>query len=134
LIVLDTSVFIAFLRASDRDHGPVAEWLATEPDRLTTTPLCLAEMDRLAGTEGAAALRDNLKSGAVEVHWWPSALEVTLRIAGSRPELGLADASLVALAAHSGTTRIATLDHRHFRSLPPLTGEPAFVLLPADAD
>jgi predicted nucleic acid-binding protein len=44
------------------------------------------------------------------------------------------DASLVAIAARLGTTDIATLDERHFRTLRPLTGEPAFRLLPADAD
>lgn len=46
--------------------------------------------------------------------------------------LGLVDASLVALAARLQTSRIATLDERHFRALPPVTGEPAFTLLPAD--
>jgi predicted nucleic acid-binding protein len=48
--------------------------------------------------------------------------------------LGLADASLVAIAGRLGTAEIATLDERHFRALRPLTGEPAFRLLPADAD
>ena len=42
------------------------------------------------------------------------------------------DASLLALAARLSTTRIATLDERHFRVLEPLTREPAFTLLPAD--
>jgi uncharacterized protein len=46
--------------------------------------------------------------------------------------LGLVDASLVALAARLSSTRIATLDERRFRVLEPLTGEPAFTLLPAD--
>ena len=44
-----------------------------------------------------------------------------------------ADASLVALAARLGTTSIATFDERHFRAMQPLTGEPAFTLLPVDA-
>jgi uncharacterized protein len=59
---------------------------------------------------------------------------MTLKVARAREDIGLTDASLVALAAHLGTTRIVTLDHRHFRRLQPLTGEPGFVLLPADAD
>jgi uncharacterized protein len=46
--------------------------------------------------------------------------------------LGLADASLIALASRLETTRIATLDERHFRIVKPLTGQAAFVLLPAD--
>jgi predicted nucleic acid-binding protein len=70
------------------------------------------------------------------VEWWPSALEDTL-VAASRYkaiEIGLADASLIALAAHLRTTTIATLDERHFRAVKPLTGKvDAFALLPADS-
>jgi hypothetical protein len=40
---------------------------------------------------------------------------------------------LLALAARLETTRIATLDERHFRVIRPLTGEAAFTLLPTDA-
>lgn len=47
--------------------------------------------------------------------------------------LELADTSLLALAARLETARIATLDERHFRIVKPLTGQAAFVLLPADA-
>ena len=48
-------------------------------------------------------------------------------------ELGLADASLMVLAAHLQMIAVATLDERHFRALKPLTGGKAFRLLPADA-
>jgi hypothetical protein len=53
-------------------------------------------------------------------------------VSRARPDLGLTDASLVALAGRLNTTRIATLDHRHFRTLQTRDGQP-FVLLPADA-
>jgi predicted nucleic acid-binding protein len=46
--------------------------------------------------------------------------------------LGLADASLVALAERLDTVEIATLDERHFRSVRPLAGGGAFRLLPMD--
>ena len=47
--------------------------------------------------------------------------------------LGLADASLVALAKHVETTSIATLDERHFRVvLQPVTEADAFRLVPQD--
>jgi hypothetical protein len=48
---------------------------------------------------------------------------------------GITKAELVrrVLAARLQTTRVATLDERHFRALGPLTGEAAFTLLPADA-
>jgi predicted nucleic acid-binding protein len=46
--------------------------------------------------------------------------------------LGLADASLVALAKRLETITIATLDERHFRAVRPLAGGAAFRLLPQD--
>lgn len=109
-------------------------------DALSTTPLILAEVDHLvlaSGGAGAArALRDDLARGAYQVEWWSSALHDTIGAARryESMDLGLADASLVALAAHLNTTRIATLDERHFRTVRPLTGKAdAFTLLPADA-
>lgn len=109
-------------------------------DALITTPLILAELDHLLSVSGGAkaahGLREDLSSGAYQVEWWPSALEDT--IAASRRydtmDLGLADASLVALARHLDTTNVATLDERHFRVIRPLSGRAsAFTLLPADA-
>ena len=45
--------------------------------------------------------------------------------------LGLADASLIVLAARYSTTRIVTFDERAFRAVTPLQGG-AFTVLPAD--
>jgi predicted nucleic acid-binding protein len=45
--------------------------------------------------------------------------------------VGLADASVAVIAAAAKTTRLLTLDERHFRPMRPLWGE-AFTLLPAD--
>jgi hypothetical protein len=49
-------------------------------------------------------------------------------------QLGLADASLVALANRPETIEIATLDERHFRAVRPLGDDGAFRLVPADAE
>jgi len=46
--------------------------------------------------------------------------------------IGLADASVVVVAARHGTTRVLTLDERHFRAVRPLRGR-SFRILPADA-
>ncbi len=46
-------------------------------------------------------------------------------------QIGLADASMVVLAARYGTSTIVTLDERCFRAMQPLTGG-HFTLLPAD--
>ena len=94
-------------------------------------------MDHLVTRHGgaAAALRlyDDFDGGAYRIEWWPASLYETLEVARDNPPLGLTDASLIAIAGRLGVTDIATLDERHFRAVRPLTGEPAFRLLPADA-
>ena len=140
MIVLDTSVVLAFMDRGDPNYERVRGWMEAVKEELCATPLILAELDhlvpRMGGTRAVEALRASFESGAYTVEWWRSALHETIEIA-SRYEsidLGLTDASLIALAAHLKTTRIATLDERHFRAVQPLDGKAAhFTLLPADA-
>lgn len=135
--MLDTSVAVAFMNRRDDDHERVAEWMETVGEDLFTTPLIVAEIDHLVsrygGPDVALAFYDDLMSGAYLIEWWPEAVTETVSAAREHRDIGLADASLVSLAARLGTTLIATLDERHFRSFGPLTGEAAFALLPADA-
>jgi predicted nucleic acid-binding protein len=137
VIVLDTSVVLSFMNRRDDDHERVAAWIETVNEELLTTPLIVAEIDhlvsRIGGAEAAHAFYEDLASGAYQVEWWPEAIFETVAAAEERWGLGLADASLMALAARLGTTRLATLDERHFRAARPPTGEAAFTLLPADA-
>jgi uncharacterized protein len=138
LIVVDSSAIIAYMNSADRHHAEVAQWLQAEEDDLATTPLIVTEADHLAGAYGGAraakALRGDLVAGAYLVEWWPEALGAAVRVAERYAEmnLGLADASLVALAQRLKTTAIATLDERHFRAVRPLAGAKAFRLLPRD--
>ena len=134
-VVLDTSVVIALMRARDAEHERVRGWLDTLDDELVTSPLAVAEMDQHAaalGPDFSRGLWDDLRSGAYAVRWWADAMVETIAIADAHPEIGLTDASLVALAGRLRTDRIATLDLDHFRSLTTPDGA-AFVLLPADA-
>ena len=124
----------------DVNHERVREWVGRVQDELCTTPLVLAELDYLVpkqgGSAAAQALRDDFQDGAYLVEWWRSALRETIATASlyESIDLGLTDASLIALAAHLETTRIATLDERHFRAARPLPGGAEnFTLLPADA-
>lgn len=140
MIVLDTSVVLALVDESDIWHKRVWEWMEGVPDELCTTPLVLAELDHMVplkgGSVAAEAVRADFRDGAYTVEWWRSALFETIEVA-SRYEsigLGLTDASLVALAAYLETTRIATLDERHFRTVRPLGDDAHFVLLPTDAN
>ena len=137
MIVLDTSVVVSFMNRGDRDHERVASWMETVGEDLFTTPLIVAEIDHLVsrggGLDAALAFYKDLRSGAYLVEWWADAVAESVTAARENAGIGLADASLLALAARLRTTRVATLDERHFRATQPLTGEAAFVLLPADA-
>jgi hypothetical protein len=134
-VVLDTSIVVALMRARDTHHESVRRFVETLDDDLVTSPLAVAEMDRIAaglGPHFSTGLWEDLRSGAYAVRWWADAMLETIAIAREHPEVGLTDASLVALAARLRTDRIATLDLDHFRSLTTPDGQP-FVLLPADA-
>jgi uncharacterized protein len=139
VIVVDTSIVVAYMNAADDYHAAVAGWLDCADDDLSTTPLIIAEVDHLVGARGGPtarrALHRDLAAGAYMVEWWPGAIAAVVKIAERYADtgLGLADASLVALAERLGTIDIATLDERHFRAVRPLAGGKAFRLLPADA-
>jgi hypothetical protein len=138
LIVVDTSVVVAFMNATDTWHAEVSEWLDGEAEELATTPMVIAEIDHLVATRGGSAatrgLWTDLAAGAYLVEWWGGAVNAAVRVAERYADsgIGLTDASLVALAERLETVSIATLDERHFRMLRPLTGEAAFRLLPTD--
>ncbi len=138
MIVLDTSVVLAFMNRKDAHHAIVSEWIGANDDELVTTPFVLAELDHLVGRYGGTiatrALRQDLASGAYQVEWWPTATQEAVAIAEGHEsmQLGLTDASLLALAARTSANRIATLDERHFRAVRQGSGD-AFTLLPADA-
>ena len=136
MIVVDTSVILAFMNSTDTHHESVAGWLDAEQDDLVTTPLIVAESDHLVGARGGPAarrsLRADLTAGAYLVEWWTDAIATSVQVAERYADSGLslADASLVALAERVETITIATLDERHFRVITPLSGEPAFELRP----
>lgn len=137
-MIVDTSILVALFDARDRRHPEVLAWYGGVRGVFVTTPLVVAEADHMvearAGGLATQALYANLASGALEVAWWPDATATTLEVVADRPDVGLTDASLVALADRRGTHEIATLDEPHFRSLRPLSGDAPFRLLPADAD
>lgn len=138
MIVLDTSVIYALLDVADRRHRQALEWYEALDEELVTTPLVLAEADHLAATRGGlravSAFRADVRAGAYLVDWWPTAARDAAEVADRYADLGigLADASLVVLAARIESTDIATFDERHFRAVRPLVGAEAFRLLPLD--
>lgn len=139
MIVVDASFAYALLDRRDAGFAAARSWYDQSHPELITTPLILAEVDHLAlrrlGRAATAGFRADVARGAYRVSWWEAAVEETVRVAEHYGDLGisLADASLIALAGRLETTSIATFDERHFRAVQPLTGEPAFTVLPVDA-
>lgn len=139
MIVFDASFVYALLAVDDANHQEAAKWYGQTSERLTTTPLVLAEIDYLVRRRGGhrptSAFRRDLASDAYDVQWWPRAAAEAVAVAEQYADLGLSltDASLVALAGHIGTDSVATFDERHFRVVRPLSGGAAFTLLPRDA-
>jgi predicted nucleic acid-binding protein len=135
VVVLDTSFVVEYYEADAPCQGQIEAWYLAADEDFVTSPLAVAEMDHLVPRRGGSAARKSLwrdfDSGAWQVRWWADAMDETIAIARKRPEIGLVDASLVALANRLRTDRIATLDD-HFRTLKTRGGKP-FTMLPADA-
>jgi predicted nucleic acid-binding protein len=136
--VADTSVVYAMVDKDDANHEAAVGWYhRAEPD-LVTTLLVLAEADHLIGKRLGDRVQarwwTELTIGAYVVDWWPSAVkqvaEIAQRWAGV--QLGLTDASLIALADRYETLDIATFDDRHFRAVRSLDDGRPFRLLPTD--
>jgi predicted nucleic acid-binding protein len=136
-LIADSSFIVALMNEGDTHHESVRSFYEEHAGELVTTPLALAEIDHVVrarmGEHGGSIVADEVAAGGIRLEWWPAAPFEIVDVARRYPDVGLVDASLVALAAHAATTRIATLDHRRFRALRPLTGEGSFTLLPADA-
>jgi predicted nucleic acid-binding protein len=134
-VIVDTSALLAFFDASEPDHRAVSEVLVTA-ETPVVSPYVVAELDYLVGTrhglERELVVLDELASGA-----WDLADLDTASLRRAREviaayqdqQIGVADASIVVLAARYRTRSIATLDRRHFDVLRPLDGG-SFQVLP----
>jgi len=137
-VVLDTSIIVALVVADEDEHDLVREWIFSQDDDLVTTPLALAEIDHVVTARASRLITQRVwmdfDNDAYQVRWWADALAETLKIlrVESKLDIGIVDASLVALAERLNTTRIATLDHRHFRQIT-VDGGKHFTIFPADA-
>jgi uncharacterized protein len=136
VLILDTSGLLAAIDASQRRHRDCAEVIAARSGPLFLSPFVLAELDYLLGTrvgaEAQQALLAEVARGAYRLEPFDAgdvgvAHEVIAKYADL--QLGLADASIVVLAARHGVRDVLTLDRRHFTVVRPLAGR-AFRLWP----
>lgn len=139
MILLDTSGLLAAIDASQRQHAAAFAALRAIPAPWLLSPFVLAELDYLLATRvGQAAERALLGEVGRGVYrleaFAPADIAAAERVIARYDdlEIGLADASIVVLAARYGIRDVLTLDERHFQVLRGAGGRP-FRLLPADA-
>jgi predicted nucleic acid-binding protein len=118
----------------------VADVLATETRPPILSAFIAAELDyflqKLFGKHGNRPFIEDLAAGRFEVPALERADFIEIQSLNERYRdlsPGIADLSIVVLAARYRTTRILTFDQRHFRVLRPLQGG-SFTLLPFDDD
>ena len=139
MIILDTSGLVAAYGRDQAHAKDVVDVLGGDEGPLVLSPFVLAELDYLIGSRlGVAAelnLLEDVAGGVYRLAEFTQrdvaqARSVVAKYSGL--EIGLADASVVVLAAQHATTRVLTLDLRHFRAMEPIQGG-HFTILPADA-
>jgi uncharacterized protein len=137
-LVVDAGPLIAMVDETDpradsvhriltADHGDwvVPAYVAAEADHMIA--------QRIGPGAERAFLRD-LASGIYEVQaLTPEEHQLAVELDQDHPGMGLADLSVIVLAARYRTQRILTFDERDFRRVRPLDGD-SFVLLPADLE
>ncbi len=137
MIVLDASGLLSALDESQPRHEDARRALDNETPPYLLSPFVVAEVDYLIVRDaGVDAELDFLRTVAdrtyelvpFEVDDVVRALEIVARYRDLG--IGVSDASLVVLAERYGTTRVLTLDERHFRAL--RVGRKRFVILPTD--
>lgn len=138
-LLLDAGALYVHANRTDPLHEAVVETIDAEQGRLITSEAAAQEADYLIGSrlgiDAELAFLHDLATGAFEVACLDLSDRAKVEGVARRYRdlhLGLADATLVVLAARFRTTRLASVDLQHFRAIEPLYGE-FFTLLPADA-
>lgn len=136
MIVADTSGLLALFNAKEPSHLEVVNALAGTDDVLAVSPYVVAELDylvatRIGVTAELAVLRELAGAGyelaSIDAGLLEAAADIVERFADLN--IGVTDASIVALAKRYRTDRVLTLDHRHFDVLRTVEGAP-FTVLP----
>lgn len=136
MLLVDTGPLVAYLNRNDRDHDRCAELLEGRADELLVTPYVVTEACYLVAKYVGADAEINLVEAVatadltqVQVDSADLARMAELMRQYRAFPLGVADASVIAVAERRKLTEIATLDRRHFAAVVPLHA-PAFDLLP----
>jgi len=137
-IVADTGAIYALYDKRDANHEEVVRAATPERGAILIPTSILAEVDyllnRFLGAAAGLSFLDDLIDGVFLLEPLSTAdLQACRRLLVQYSDLdvGLADASVMAVAFRLGAIPILTLDQRHFRPIRTSKGKP-FVLLPFD--
>lgn len=135
-MVLDSGPLVALGDRRDRMQATVERLIRAEEGNLIVPLPVATETDYLLGRRGGRDARlaflEDLATGRFLLAGLSAddvATIATLEGRYADLDTGLADLSIVVIAARHGTARVATFDG-HFRALRPLDDSPAFVVLP----
>jgi uncharacterized protein len=136
MLIVDTGPIVALMNRRDPDHERCAEVLESHSDELLVTPYVLTEacylVNKYVSPDAEINLVEAVAAGdLVQAEFDSSDLARMAELMDRYRAfpLGIADASVVALAERLKVADIVTLDHRHFRAITP-AHLPAFTLLP----
>lgn len=123
-LILDTGPLLAALDVADPDHERCAALLVDAREDLAVPALVLAELDywcaQRLGLDAWLVFLDDVLAGAYGIEAPTIGDLARCRELQERyANLGLVDASVVALAERLGEPKVATLDERHFRAVRP---------------
>ena len=134
-MIVDTTVLLSFFNRKEPAHAAVSVMIDTADEALVVSPYVLAELDYFLLTRSGVqrelvALRELLQPAweiakVTDAHL-AQAADLIEKYADEK--IGLTDAVNIVLASEYRTRRIATLDHRHFRVLRLLDGNPVEIL------
>lgn len=139
-VIADSGALYALYDLRDRHHAAIANIVEQESGAIIVPMAILAEIDYLLrvrlGNRAVARFLEGIAAGAFSLE--PFAAQdlsrcQTLLKTYADLDLGLADASVIAVAERKGVRRILTVDLRDFRAVRSADGKP-FTLLPADAE
>lgn len=123
-ILLDTGAIVALLDADDPHHKSVDRFLESVREPLFVPLIVLPEVSYLVnkylGPEVERSFLRGVLRGEVTLEWGqPGDLARAVEILGQRPDFGIVDAMIMAIAERLKIKRIATLDRRHFGRFKP---------------
>lgn len=134
--LVDASALYAAYDRRQPEHTAVVAHLRSQTGPWLISPLNLAEYDYLAvkrlGAANAALAAHDIADQLTISTFSNEDLRLAAAVAHRYADLGigLADASIVVLAARHNSNRILTLDRRHFSVIRPVHEADHFVLLP----